>query len=926
MMGKTISHYRVIGELGHGSMGVVYRAEDVRLGRHVALKFLPAGAADRDALDRFQREARAASALNHPHICTIYDIGDADGQPFIVMELLEGEVLSRRIANRPFDVEGVIDVAIQIAEALDAAHAKGIVHRDIKPANMFISPVGQVKILDFGLAKLVDERPREAHASDAQQSTVLAPDARVTHPGQTMGTVAYMSPEQVRGEDLDARTDIFSLGVVLYEMATGRLPFQGATTGVIFDGILNRTATPPTTVNRTLPVELDGIVAKALEKDRELRYQSARDLRADLARLRRDSTASRLTAASLAAAEHPPRRRRGLVAAAAVAALLIAAGAAYWFWSRQQPAPAAEPTGPAALARVTFDGNLQSEPSWSPDGRFLAYASDQSGNFDIWVQPLGGAGRALQITTHPASDWAPAWSPDGNSLAFRSERDGGGIFIAPALGGRERKVSDVGYWPAWSPDGSRLYFEVRPLAANASLVIPHVYTVPTGGGLPTRILETEFAKFESVGKLAWHPDGRHVGFQGVVSAGEGTSFWTLPIAGGEATPTPLTDDMQARMKAAGMAIQSYVWAPRGDALYVAGAASGVQNLWRIGVEPDTFRWVSGPDRLTTGTGSDGDVAVSRDGRRLAFVTRTETSRLWSVPFDAASRRVTGEPEPLTPANAVALGFDLSADGRTLVYAVRRTGRPGSELWTTSLDDGKDTLVGEGPQFFAPRVTPDGGTVAYRAIVPGPPAERRLVWRALGGGEEHTLREGLTNPWGWSPDGRRLVHNCPPPAEFATLCSSVASGGAAEMTTVVADKEYSIWQGRVSPDGRWVTFNAQSLREPGVSIIGIVPASGGTWTPLTARRLWSDKPRWAPDGRAVYFVSNRGGAFFDVWGIQVDPATGAPIGEEFRVTRFDSPARTLSAAGSSELGVGTRRLVVLLTEATGGVWTLDNVAR
>jgi Tol biopolymer transport system component len=356
-------------------------------------------------------------------------------------------------------------------------------------------------------------------------------------------------------------------------------------------------------------------------------------------------------------------------------------------------------------------------------------------------------------------------------------------------------------------------------------------------------------------------------------------------------------------------------------------ASGVQNLWRIGVEPDTFRWVSGPDRLTTGTGSDADVAISRDGRRLAFVTRTETSRLWSVPFDAASRRATGEPEPLTPANAIALGFDLSADGRTLVYALRRTGRPGSEFWTKSLDVGKDTLIGEGPQFFAPRVSPDGASVAYRTSIQGPPAGLRLMWRALGDGEARTLGEGLTNPWSWFPDGRRLVHNCPPPAPVGSLCSSaVASGAATDMTTILADPQHNIWQGRVSADGRWVTFNAQSVKAAGVSVVGIVSASGGTWTRLTARRLWSDKPRWAPDGRAVYFVSNREGAFFDVWGIQVDPATGTAIGEEFRVTKFDSPARTLAVSAATELGIGARRLVVPLTEATGAVWTLDNVVR
>jgi Tol biopolymer transport system component len=921
MIGRTVSHYRVIGELGRGSMGVVYRAEDVRLGRHVALKFLPPeAAADRDALDRFRREARAASALNHPHICTIYDIGEAGGQPFIVMELLEGEPLSRRLERGPFETDDVLDVTLQIAEALEAAHAKGIVHRDIKPANMFISPAGQVKILDFGLAKLVDDQPRQAPpASAADQATVLAPGARVTVPGQTMGTVAYMSPEQVRGEDLDARTDLFSLGVVLYELATRRLPFQGATSGVIFDQILNRAAVPPGTINPALPAELDAIVARALEKDRELRHQSARDLRADLARLRRDSSGSRLTAASVAARAKPPRRRRGLVAAAAFAIVVLAAGAFYWF--RPEGQGSAESAAPAALARVTFDGNLQTEPSWSPDGRFLAYASDQSGNFDIWVQPLGG-GRALQITSDPASDWSPAWSPDGNTLAFRSEREGGGIVVVPALGGRERKVSDVGYWPAWSPDGARLLFEIRPIVLSASNVIPHVYSVPATGGTPARILERELATFRGVGRMAWHPDGRHVTFLGNRNGDGG--FWILPIAGGEPALAPLAEDMLARLETAGLSIDTYVWAPQGDALYISGTASGVRNLWRIGVDPDTFRWVSGPDRLTTGTGSDTDVAVSHDGKRLAFVTRTETTHLWSLPFDTATRRVTGEPEPLTPSSVIPQGFDLSANGRMLVYVARRQGRAGAELWAKSLDDGKETLVGEVPTAFAPRVTPDGSVVAYRT---GPAGRRRLAWLPLNGGEEHALPEGLSNPWDWSADGRRLIHNCPPPARFPTLCtSSVDSTTASDLRKLADDPDYSLWQGRFSPDGRWVAFNAQSVKEPGVSLVAIAPASGGVWKPLTARRLWSDKPRWAPDGRAVYFVSNRNGAFFDVWGIQVDPATGTAVGEEFRVTRFDSPGRTLSAAASAELGVGARRLVVLLNEASGSVWTLDNVAR
>ena len=370
MIGQTISHYRIIEKLGGGGMGVVYKAEDTRLHRFVALKFLPEEVArDPQALARFQREAQAASALNHPNICTIYDIGERDGQAFIAMEFLDGLTLKHRIGGRPMETELILSLAIEIADALDAAHAKGIVHRDIKPANIFVTKRGHAKILDFGLAKVMVTASSSSNIASLNTQTGSMDAEHLTSPGSTLGTIAYMSPEQVRGKELDPRTDLFSFGSVLYEMATGALPFGADTSGLVFEAILNRPPVAPRRLNPQLPPRLEDVVTKCLEKDRDLRYQHASEVRTDLQRLKRDSESARLTLTEPTVQPKRWSRWRFLAAACGVAvvAILLVVGAR-WKGSGTSLR--------TTLSQVTFAEGVEEYPAWSSDGKALLYTGE----------------------------------------------------------------------------------------------------------------------------------------------------------------------------------------------------------------------------------------------------------------------------------------------------------------------------------------------------------------------------------------------------------------------------------------------------------------------------------------------------------------------------------------------------------------------
>src|SRR5215472_6400005 len=449
-------HYRIVSFLGEGGMGVVYKAEDTKLRRFVALKFLPEDLAkDHLALERFQREAQAASALNHPNICVIYDIDKQEGQPFIAMELLEGGTLKHLIQQPPLKTDQILESAIQIADGLDAAHSKAIIHRDIKPANIFVTQRGQVKILDFGLAKVA---PRLDLVHEIGASSLPTAEEHLTSPGTTMGTVAYMSPEQARGEELDVRTDLFSFGAVLYEMATGRLPFEGCTSAAIFGAILHLAPTPPLQLNPQLPERLDEIISKALEKDRDLRYQHASDMRTDLKRLKRDTSSGRseavppLPPAAMAmpeATQEPPsdsviiagllkRHKKAAIGTVVIVALVALA------WSLLHRPP--RPSGELTQKRLTFNSseNFVHDIAISPDGRYLAY-SDPGG---IHVKLLSTSEERIipRPAGVPASAFwnATSWFPDGTQLLVEAFEPGGpkSIWVVSMLGQSPRELRD----------------------------------------------------------------------------------------------------------------------------------------------------------------------------------------------------------------------------------------------------------------------------------------------------------------------------------------------------------------------------------------------------------------------------------------------------------------------------------------------------
>jgi Tol biopolymer transport system component len=939
--GARLDAYEIVRPLGSGGMGEVWLATEVRLGRKVALKLLPADVTrDASRVMRFEQEARAASGLSHPNVCTIHALGETpDGLRYIAMEYVEGETLRQRLATTRVSIRAALDIAIQVAAALSAAHASGIVHRDIKPENVMVRPDGFVKVLDFGLAKLAPS-PAEVAGAD---STRLA---LKTEAGVVVGTAAYMSPEQARGQEVDARTDIWSLGVLLYETVAGRSPFAAPSGTEVLAAILDRDPLPLARFDPDTPAELQRIVTKCLRKEHALRYQTVQDLLLDLQALRDELPAQARSGSGPAALSTtaepqvasgsvvPARPRRRLVLAGTVAVLIVGIALGAWWWraiSQTESPPAPAPVE-RTLTRLTFAPGLQTDVTFSPDGRFIAYASDQGGNFDIWVQPIAGGGDPVKVTKSPAADTEPDWSPDGGQIVFRSERDGSGLFVVSALGGPERRLTTFGVRPKWSPDGSRILFASAPAGFDSGAL----FLVGTDGSPPQRVLERVTADATLLTSWAWHPDGRRVSLLRQPLSSQPVVH-TIALDGGSPVvtvpPLPAGGDVR---------VGDFAWAASGAAMYFEMSVKFVSNLWRLDVDPSTLK-AGSLERLTGGAGQDTRMAIARDGKKVAFTTKAEAIRLWSYRLDAVTGRILGAGEPVTdPTMAMPAYAALAPDGHHLAYSITGVGTGRWELWIKDLVTGRTHVVSrDNHDRFDPHWSADSRRLVYywgrggESSTASAWPEATAALRQLPDGDEvllSTPRPQGVQPHDWAPDGKSiLVSWTPQPGQQRTVLSlwpvAAAPHADKQATFVAGDPKHDLWQARFSPNGRWISFLAVAGER---AVVCVVPSSARSttradWKCLTDPAIWTDKPRWSSDGKQLY-VWRRHGSFFNVWALPFDDAGGAVAGAPVQVTQFDSPAHRIWAddLALAEQSVSGTRMILPVAEATGSVWMLDDV--
>ncbi|MDT5123658.1 MAG: eukaryotic-like serine/threonine-protein kinase [Acidobacteriota bacterium] len=934
LVGQQINHYKILAELGTGGMGEVYLAQDTKLGRKVALKLLPDSFTnDADRLHRFQQEARTASALNHPNILTIYEIGEEQGRPYIVTELIEGQTLRQRLRGGHVELSDALDIILQAASALAAAHEVGIVHRDVKPENIMLRRDGYVKVLDFGLAKLTE--PKSPRFDSAAPTRMRGN----TSPGMVMGTVNYMSPEQARGLETDERTDIWSLGVVFYEMLSGSAPFQGETPTDVTVSILEREPASLATLSEKFPAELDWIVKKTLRKDRDERYQTIREMLGDLrgvkqqldfeARLEQSSTPPARGSAAAAITIQQPHKRIAdeavrtdeiqearattivqptLIPAqsgnrwpllALVAAVLIAAATfgIYKLMSRSQSQNASteknnvtEAPTVANISRVTVWSGLDTQPTLAPDGNSVAYISNHNGSFEIYVKQLTPGGREIQLTSDGQENFQPAWAPDGQRIAYYSKTRGG-IWIVPTLGGSPRQLTEFGSGPKWSHDGAMIAFQsdANPDLGSGSVGSSTIWIVPSQGGTPKQITKVGNPAGGHVGPT-WSPDNRRIAFVALNFLGQ--QLWSVSNNG---------DDLRQMTKDNNMKPGYPLYAPDGRSLYFAGGPV----LWKLPISNENGEPTGNPIKVTdVGASIINDLTISADGKRMAYSVQTLTSNIWSLPLSPQTGEATAPPQPLTNQTGTRNNQPaFSPDGHKIAFMEYLRGG-GADIWVVEADGKNPVQVTTNPRNLVPNWFPDGDQLAFVSYRDN----HWSVWATSLQNRRDRLLFDIGRDIQFarlSPDGQRIAFNLADGGIINLWTVPVAGGQPRQLTFDHELAGFPCW----SPDGKFIAYQ---MKRGDDAYLMIIPSEGGDPVQLTFDHGRSWPHGFSPDGDKILFAGERNGAW-NVWWYSRSTK------QQKQLTNYTKLNSFVRYPSWSPLG---NQIAYEYAETNGNIWVLD----